>query len=300
MSGGIWPFKILAKLLLARLHTPYRFWSKLGVFRHGHMETAKYAVSVFADHVNNAFPRGLPRGAAVLELGPGDSLASALVAAAHGSSKVYLVDVAAFAQTDPGFYRSLADSLARTGLKVPDIRNAKTLAEILALCNAEYLTDGLKSLRRIPDQSVDLIWSQAVLEHVRKAEFETTIAELFRILKPHGKASHAIDFKDHLTEGLNNLRFSERLWESELFATSGFYTNRIHAPAMLKMFENCGFENIEVRKEWHWGKLPIRRSVLDRSFKTVPEEDLLISGIKVMMNRPTFAEARLLAKCIHE
>jgi hypothetical protein len=112
---------------------------------------------------------------------------------------------------------------------------------------------------------------------------------LYRIHKPHGIASHIIDFKDHLAEGLNNLRFSERLWESELFASSGFYTNRIHAPAMLKMFESCGFENIQVRKEWRWGELPICRSVLDRSFKSVPEEDLLISGIKVMMNRPAFA-----------
>lgn len=292
MIKRIWAFKILAKLLLARLHAPYRFWSKLGVFRHGHMETAKYAVSVFVDHSRNAFPDGLPGGATVLEIGPGDSLASALVAAAHGSSKVYLVDVGAFARTDIRFYQSLNRSLARAGIDVRDLRNATTLADMLALCNAEYLTAGLQSLRCIPDRSVDFVWSQAVLEHVRKDEFKPTMAELYRILKPRGKASHTIDFKDHLSKGLNNLRFSESVWESKLFATSGFYTNRIHAPAMLEMFENCGFSNIQVRKEWRWGKLPIRRSVLHRSFKKIPEEDLLVSGMKVMMSRPDSVRAR--------
>jgi ubiquinone/menaquinone biosynthesis C-methylase UbiE len=281
----MWALKIVAKLILSRLHLPYRMWAKLGVFRHGHMETAQYVVSVFTDHVRNAFPNGLPPGATVLELGGGDSLASALVAKAYGAGRIYLVDVGAFARTDVEFYKKMTRRLAEMGLDVPDIRNAATLSEILSVCNAEYLTGGLESLRRIPSQSVDLVWSQAVLEHVRRASFEATMMELSRILKSDGKASHVVDFKDHLANALNHLRFSETLWESDLFASSGFYTNRIQAPTMLEMFRRCGFENIHVLREWRWNSLPIRSRAIDRSFRHVPEADLLISCIMVTMSR---------------
>jgi SAM-dependent methyltransferase len=281
----MWVLKIFAKLVLSRLRVPYSFWRKVGIFRHGHMEAAEYVRSVFADHVKNAFPNGLPEGATVLELGVGDSLASALVARAYKARKVYLADVGRFARTDPEFYKSLAASLAAAGLAVPDIAHARTLSEILELCNAEYLTDGLHSLRGIPDQSVDLIWSQAVLEHVRKADFPATMIELRRILKPTGRASHVIDFKDHLAEALNNLRFPDRVWESKVVASSGFYTNRIQAPRMLTIFEHCGFGNLRILKEWRWKTLPTPRAALHHSFRNIPDADLLVSCIKVTMDR---------------
>lgn len=282
----MWAIKIIAKLILSRLPVSYRFWSKLGLFRHGHMETADYIVDVFSDHAQNAFPEGLPAGFTGLEMGPGDSLASMLVACARGAGKVYLLDAGAFARNDPEFYKSMARLLEEKGLDVPDIQSAQCLEDILKICNAEYLTNGLESLRQIPDQSVDMIWSQAVLEHVRRAEFDQTMAELARILKSRGRASHVIDFKDHLAEALNNLRFSDKLWESDFFTKSGFYTNRIQAPAMLKVFRDCGFKNIEVLKEWRWDKLPTPRSALNAAFKEVSDEDLLINCIKVTMTPP--------------
>jgi len=281
----MWAIKIVAKLILSRLRLPYRMWAKLGVFRHGHMETAQYVVSVFTNHIKNAFPNGLPLGATVLELGGGDSLASALVAKAYGAGRIYLVDVGEFARMDVEFYKEIARRFAELGLDVPDISNAATLREILRTCNAEYLTGGLESLRNIPSQSVDFVWSQAVLEHVRKAKFEATMVELSRILKLEGKASHVVDFKDHLANALNHLRFSETLWESDLFASSGFYTNRIQARTMLDMFRRCGFENIRVLREWRWNRLPTPSRSIDPSFRRVPEVDLLTSCITVTMSR---------------
>jgi SAM-dependent methyltransferase len=280
----MWAIKIAAKIVLSRLPVPYRIWSWLGMFRHGQMDTARYATAVFADHMASVFPDGLPTDATVLELGVGDSLALALIARAYGAKKVYLVDVAAFARTDVEFYKAMATSLKGMGLDVPDIGAAQSLDEFLVCCNAEYLTGGIDSLRAIPARSVDLICSQAVLEHVRKNEFETTMDELRRVLKPTGKASHVVDFKDHLSGALNNLRFPATTWERNLFAKSGFYTNRIHRSSMLAMFAGSGFGNIEVRKEWKWDTLPTRRAAFAREFMQVPDADLLISGMKVTMD----------------
>ncbi len=34
---------------------------------------------------------------------------------------------------------------------------------------------------------------------------------MYRVFKPYGVISHDINYKDHLDESLNNLRFSDRL-----------------------------------------------------------------------------------------
>ena len=78
--------------------------------------------------------------------------------------------------------------------------------------------------------------------------------------------SHNINYKDHLGESLNNLRFSEQIWESDLFANSGFYTNRIPAVEMHQYFKNVGF-NLIVEDYGRWDKLPINRKNLAREFK---------------------------------
>ena len=54
--------------------------------------------------------------------------------------------------------------------------------------------------------------------------------------------SHQIDLRDHLGGGLNNLRFSDSLWESNFFVKSGFYTNRISFDKMISIFENISFK----------------------------------------------------------
>lgn len=278
----MWLVKIAAKIVLKRLPVPYSVWKRLGVFRHGHMETPSYVLGVFRRHARNAPDGHLPPGFTALELGPGNSLASMLVAAAQGAGKIWMVDASTDARTDVAFYKDMARALRSEGVPVPDIEGARSLAEMMEICNAEYRTGGLSSLRAIPAASVDMIWSQAVLEHVRKAEFEATMRELRRILKPSGYASHVIDFKDHLGGALNNLRFPERLWESEFFARSGFYTNRIQAPDMLELFRREGFR-VNVLEERRWDALPIARRALDRAFRNVPDDALLVRGLTVAM-----------------
>ena len=56
-----------------------------------------------------------------------------------------------------------------------------------------------------------MIWSQAVLEHLKKSEFLEIMIELRRIIKDDGICSHKIDLKDHLYTSLNKIRFSEKI-----------------------------------------------------------------------------------------
>ena len=77
-------------------------------------------------------------------------------------------------------------------------------------------------MKKIEDESIDYIFSHSVMEHVRKFEFDDLVDEMYRILRPRGVISHNINYKDHLDESLNNLRFSEEIWESNLFALFRF------------------------------------------------------------------------------
>lgn len=284
-----WWGKIGAKLILSRLPVDYRLWQRLGLFRHGQMDTVHYARGVFDLHVERAGLTGALAGKVILELGPGDSLATAIIARAHGARAI-LVDAGPFARLDLDVYRALASSLASDGLRAPDIAGASTLQGVLEACDAEYLTRGLESLRQLPAESVDLIYSQAVLEHVRKQEFLDTQRELARILRPQGVCSHRVDLRDHIGGGLNNLRFSERVWESEFFARSGFYTNRIGFPAMLELFRQAGFE-LELGDVERWSELPIERRSLAPEFRGLPTDALDVSSFEVLLRRQAPGQA---------
>lgn len=279
-----WALKIAAKIILSRLPIPYAWWQSIGLFRHGRMDHAEYALKIFRLHSTRAHPQGLPPSATVLELGPGDSIASAIIAAAHGTSQAWLVDAGDFARRDIHFYRMLALDLARHGLAVPDLTQAATFEDILETCNARYLTGGLRSLKEIPDGTVDFAWSHSVLEHVRKHEVAETLFELFRIMKPGAYASHNIDFQDHLAGALNNLRFSERWWESSLFADSGFYTNRIPAVVLHEMLRQTGFESIQ-EQFGYWPLLPTPSGVLSAEFAVYSDQDLISRTSHVLLRR---------------
>jgi hypothetical protein len=88
--------------------------------------------------------------------------------------------------------------------------------------------------------------------------------------------------KDHLGGALNNLRFSERRWESPLFSRSGFYTNRIRYSEMLTLFREAGFA-IEWVKPVTWKALPTARERMHLAFRSLPDEDLKVSGFDVLL-----------------
>lgn len=282
IKGIPWWFKLAAKIVLSRLPFDYQRWARLGLFRHGAMTDPEYALRVFRHHYGRAEFPGKGAGFACLELGPGDSLLSAPIAHAHGAGSCNLVDAGNFASAEFTAYQPLLQLLADTGLDVAELKAHQDWPAVLAACNAHYYTEGFASLRAIPDCSVDFIWSQAVLEHVPRSQFAQTMRELRRILKPGGWCSHDVDLRDHFNGGLNNLRFTEPVWEGALFSSSGFYTNRIRFGQMLSLFQDAGFvvKQLTPRK---WDSLPIDRAQLDGQFASLPEDDLLVCGFDVVL-----------------
>jgi hypothetical protein len=132
---------------------------------------------------------------------------------------------------------------------------------------------------------VDFVWSHAVLQHVRRAEFLETMRELRRVLRADGISSHWVDLQDCLGGALNNLRFRESVWESPLMARSGFSTNRIRYSEMLALFKEAGFKAGVVQLN-RWDRLPTSRSKLDDRFRGLPEDELCARCFHVIL-RPS-------------
>lgn len=289
-----WWFRIAAKIVLSRLPISYAVWKQIGLFEHGTMERPANAFEIFISLANAAHISGVRDkdfcsesnnrnpldGFTVVEVGPGDSLFSALLAKSLGAQKCLLIDAGTFATQKLDVYLEAAKFLEKNGLSVPWLTRPRSIGELMECCSAEYMTKGLKSVEQIPAESVDYIFSNAVLEHIAKQEFIQYLSEFARILKPGGISTHRVDLKDHLGGALNNLRFSDRVWESGLFTKSGFYTNRIRFSEMLDLFQGAGLE-VEISDSFQWSHLPTPRARMDERFRGLSDEDLLTKGFVV-------------------
>jgi SAM-dependent methyltransferase len=283
MSKVPWWAKLGIKLLLSRLPLPYGFWQRAGLFRHGNMDDPDRAIRTFEKYYQQALAHGkLPAEFNSLELGPGDSVLSGIVARAHGAGRVWLVDAGSFADTNVNTCQVVARELRSRGKILSSIEQISDIREVLHLLDIKYLTDGTESLARIPDSSIDFFWSQVVLEHVPRDEFPEFLRHLRRIAKTDAIGVHSIDFRDHLSGGLSNLRFSKARWEGAFFRDAGFYTNRLRPREMLAMFSAAGF-SVEVLTETRWPEMPIKRHQLSSEFKAFPDEDFMVAEIEVLL-----------------
>jgi len=142
-----WQAKIIAKIILARLPFQYSFWKKIGIFKHGSMDNSDYAINVFNKHLKKTNMHGKLKGKVVLELGVGDSIATALLCYAN-ECRAILVDSGNYVTKDLGSYTTLIKKLKIAGLPVPDISKSKNIDDILESCNAQYYTNGLQDLKK--------------------------------------------------------------------------------------------------------------------------------------------------------
>lgn len=277
-----WWLKIAVKIVLARLPLNYQQWNRMRLFRHGDIDEIWSSGTKFLLHLNSAFPENPPVNFCCLELGPGDSVASGIIAKSLGASKSYLVDVGRYATVDMDYYRLFCDEMERHNIPAPNLSGVASFEELLDLCNIEYLTNGTDSLRQIPADSLDFIWSHSVLEHIRRKEFAQVVEEFRRSMIITGKMSHNADLKDHLGGALNNLRFSDRVWESEFMVKSGFYTNRLQHQDILKFFREGGFEIVDVAVG-RWDNMPTPVRSMDVMFQNIPENELLIRSLHMTL-----------------
>ncbi|QGY39919.1 methyltransferase domain-containing protein [Pseudodesulfovibrio cashew] len=95
------------------------------------------------------------------------------------------------------------------------------------------------------DNSFDLIFSDAVLEHI--APCKSAIKEMYRVLKPGGFAVHGIDFKDHMTkDGDSHLYVSKKEWHEKHRSR---LINLSRPAEMYSWFSEVGFHFLSISED---------------------------------------------------
>lgn len=217
-----WPLKILIKSAVGATGMPHGIRKRIGFFEHGDADKILHAMQVMGRFYDMAAGVGLKEPKSVLELGPGEGPWTPLLAAAKGAKAATMVDVGYY--IDTAVWEKISKSSFVQGVEVA------------------YLHQGLQSLKGLPEGSRDLIYSYAVLEHVRREELAELIQETHRILAPGGVSVHYIDYSDHFSGSKRQYNYSLEAWEKPFLRNTGYYTNRIGHSAIMKMATDAGFD----------------------------------------------------------
>jgi SAM-dependent methyltransferase len=124
----------------------------------------------------------------------------------------------------------------------------KTLSEILSILNIEYRLEDARSLN-LPTESVDLINSNNVFEHIYPDILTDILKEFKRILSKDGIMSHFIDMSDHFAHldkaitPYNYLQFTEGQWAT--IDNSVQPQNRMRINQHRQIITNNGFNIVE-------------------------------------------------------
>lgn len=139
--------------------------------------------------------------------------------------------------------------------------------------------------------SIDVLTTTSVLEHIPVVDIPAILSESYRALKSDGIISFIIDPKDHYwffdksITMFNFLKFSDTLWS--LFNTNAVYQNRLRYSDYINLFHEAGFVILEekaitatIAELSELQQLP-----LAHRFKGYKLEDLGVIELRVVMRK---------------
>jgi len=250
------------------------------IFRNytGGTESARYCYAVWLRHLVQARDNGFSVDPQVVaEIGPGDSLGIGLAALISGVEKYYAFDIVDYTSVERNLviFDELV-TLFRQRTAIPDDEEFPEVeprlsayefpADILTSERLDVALEGgrLERLRRsvldldsgdatiqykvpwydeqvVKVDSVDLILSQATLEHVD--QLQLAYEKMYSWLKPGGFMSHAIDFRSHgsASDWNGHWTYSDLVWKL-ITGRRPYLINRLPHSLHLGLMTRAGFE----------------------------------------------------------
>ena len=128
---------------------------------------------------------------------------------------------------------------------------AESIDDLLCRARIDYRAPADATATALPAASVDIVFSNSVLEHVSLDALRGMMAESERILRPNGIAVHAVNCGDHyayfdrsITQA-NYLQFTDREWQR--WNTPLQYQNRLRPIDFLRSAEHAG---LQIVRSW--------------------------------------------------
>lgn len=307
--------KSLAKGVLSYI-LPDHMMPKTGT---GGTNSAEYCYSVWLRHLSYLMDTGLVSDVKelkhVAEIGPGDSLGIGISALFTGATNYYAFDLIAHSNIDTN--RVVNQQIADLFIKQTPIPNSAALQNVKPVLKdysfpknklsfpIDYYTSKQNDIdaalqkkdssahidyivpwvHKSPDgpQELDLIFSQAVMEHV--IDIESAYQVMYKWLKKGGIISHQIDFKAHEISKIWNEHWfiSKGVWEFLMHGRK-YPINRYPLSYHISCMQKAGFEikNVVPHKlhNSYGDKLPIVPGVV------FTKDDLETAGAFIQAVKP--------------
>lgn len=278
----------------------------------GGTNSARYCYSVWLRHLTlAAHSRQSTAPQSIAELGPGDSLGIGLAALLSGAGRYLAFDVVehANALTNATVFEELIELFASKA-DIPDdqefplinprledyrfparVLDTQRLKTCLLPERLQRIRDSLRdcasddsliqyrapwfSEQVIERDSIDLVFSQAVLEHVD--DLSAVYRSMHAWLAPSGLMSHQVDLTCHgwAHEWNGHWAHSDAMWKL-IRGRDSWLINREPKSTHLRMLEESGFRLLYCDSFRQPNTLPNRS--LARRFKHLSEDDLTTSG----------------------
>ena len=237
------------------------------------------------------------RNETVLEIGPGAYSIAGVIFWLLGVRRQYWIDLNRYFRL-PLFHRYIDVLLANLHeissdlgfnevelhKKLTDLRNCNSEEEYFTVSAITYFAPRDAQTTGLANNSVDLVYSYGVLEHIPTPVLENIMHESRRILTTGGRHYHNIGLHDHfhsagLGNGVNFLRYSDSQWK--FIAGNRFaYHNRLRRSDYLTMLDRHGAHitfsedellDINIRE--------LAKIRLDRKFSAYDPTDLAYSHL---------------------
>lgn len=284
------------------LKTPWRLYKKY-ILQHseggGTTNSADYCYTLWLIILSRIYKSGLKKHPkTILELGPGKSLGTGIAGLISGANKYYALDVTKFADTkkDLKIFNQLVKKFRRQEptdktWPFPDfILNRKKLTKLLNKKRLQNIQKAILSqnsglgeiqidyfapwenAKIIKDGSIDFIFSQATLEHIKNLDF--AYSAMHQWLKPGGYMYHLIDFSSHdiCREWNGHWRYSDWVWK-----ICRYHINRKPYSSHIKLLKKYNFKIVFLLKGSR--KSAIKRSALAKSFRKLSNQDLTTNNV---------------------
>ncbi len=282
--------------------------------------SAEYCYSVFLRHfsyIKEKFPNQSLNS--IIEIGPGDSIGVGIAALLSGFSHYYGLDAQCYAKKELNIeiFEKLKTLFINRN-KIPEglkYNNVKPFLESYEfphkILDDEYLEAQLDSKRlgvienvlnlmncsknsvnyivgynaeSIPQESCDLIVSQAALEHVMN--IDETYKWMAKWLKSGGLVSLQIDFKSHGTslDWNGHWLYTEDQWGIVMDSKTFRNINRLPFSQHMKKLVSSGFEIKHIRVVESDSKLK-RRHLAEHWRDIVTDDDLRIESAYILAKK---------------
>ncbi|HVB58024.1 MAG TPA: methyltransferase domain-containing protein [Candidatus Acidoferrales bacterium] len=172
-----------------------------------------------------------------------------------------------------------------------ELRQATDIDGLLKCARVEYCAPADARAAKLAPDSIDLVCSHSVMDHVLKDSTRDLKCESRRILRPGGLALYNVACNDHYAHldsqisFVNYLRYRKSQWRK--WNNSLQYQNRLRAPEFLDLATQAGFEIILkrtcVRPGTHEA---LAKFQVVPQFRRFSMEDLAITTVDFIARKP--------------